>query len=170
MFPIRDIRCSSAVILLDSLTNDDSNYLGSGTFASVYKSADGRRAYKIIHKADSAYMQFLVNLSEQTEQNPFLPVIYSVTNVNDGDHVLVSMELLKALPKAQAELVIAFHSILNTTVPLPSNKDTLERAVAFLQSIAAECTGIFFDVHKDNIMLRGTQPVMTDVLCNKGDF
>jgi len=178
MFPIRNIEVSNTEVFIDSLTRDCLSY-GSGSFARVYPSPDNQRVYKIIHKTDSAYMKFLHALSEQTEQNPFLPVIYSVTNINYGEYVLVSMEPLERLEeKAKRdkpwlsffEYEREFNTLLVSEDKLPKNKDALERAIDLVQKIKESDKKIFFDVHPFNIMLRQGHPVMTDVLCCSSDF
>ena len=123
-------------------------------------------------------MAFLDMLSNQTEQNPLFPIIYSVTSINAGECVIVAMEELTALPDWSPSIEFDFaqqiwmilSAALDATNGLPAKPDCLEQAAMLIREVHESKDGIFLDAHRANIMMRGMQPVMTDVLACSKDF
>jgi len=123
-------------------------------------------------------MAFLDMLSNQTEQNPLFPIIYSVTNINAGECVIVAMEELAELPEWSPLIEFDFEQqirqILSTALMepynIPKTPDCLERAAMLIRAVHDSKVGMFLDAHRGNIMMRGMQPVLTDVLACSTDF
>ena len=170
---------------IDQIEAEGYGYFGCGAFAEVYTNSQTKRAVKI-GKKDDEYLVFAKAVfaleQRRKSRNPYLPLIYNLTI--HSTWYMVEMELLKRLKNSgrmqQAnQLMDAIYKVVGDVGDDHCPRDIAEYVTRFDSNVweLAAIIGIVLkhqrrdivlDVHKENVMLRGSQLVVTDPIC--GDF
>ena len=163
--------------------------IGNGAFCTVYSVSGIPDVVFKIGKIESninGYWPFIEELSRQKTDNTFLPKIFSVLVFGKGcDRVfLAKMERLKKIRSTKHVHAVSWFTsflysqvftpyrdgagaeVFNVTYRVPT---TLRLAVDLIKRTVHKSSkrgrNIQLDIHDDNLMLRGTQIVITDPVC-----
>lgn len=155
---------------LDTLTAWLSNHgfknVGQGSFGAVYEKPGYPWVFKVFNN-DPAYMHFL-RYAMQHQGNPHLPKIRGVMKIDNKTYV-VRMENLKEIPlgsEPATKLVKILHN-------MDSYGDLDEKDVAWIKNtlpgihqffMSFPLAGYEYDIHYQNIMMRGNTIVLVDPL------
>ena len=139
-------------------------YCGSGSYASVYKV--GEAVVKTAIDTDPAYQNFL-RLALKRQNNPFFPKVFAV-GFHCGRHIVV-MERLGPLPRDGGLLPVLGQESPIKTLKRKTVRDAyMKNKKAFRQlvnDLKTLCIDHDYDLHGDNVMLRGSQLVVIDPVC-----
>lgn len=158
---------------------------GSGLYSKVWINDDTEVAIKIGSRPDDPYPIYakaIVDLQEAGKLNPYLPRIYDITMRSHW--YAVEMEKLEAVAFGSLEirheaerLMEVLERILLNDHRSPGSKiasylmgfdPSIWEVVALLGLVMnARYSGeIMLDLHQANVMLRGSQIVITDPVCD----
>lgn len=168
---------------LDELTRPDSldevrpilrahgyDMVGEGTFAYVWAKAEASTVLKIFTVRDKAFLAY-ANFVMRHQDNPHFPrYVGKLIRIND-DWRAVRMERLTAM--TDHDVIWDIGEYLNYQTRYSEWPDEPEKPAAFtawpkLQAACDLIVDFLFenrvkhDIHEDNIMLRGSVPVLTD--------
>lgn len=152
--------------------------LGRGCFASVYASGQSR-VIRVTDRNDWGYLTYLEKIRSYGRMNPWFPVVHHVDvymDCNDRMGMCVVLERLtrpwnewgetddswKPYKKIMEEIETAADHPASTAQWIRDNRELTE-ALNVVQS-AKRSSGHAVDLHFGNIMLRGSQLVLTDPL------
>lgn len=143
--------------------------LGSGHYSDVYD-VNEKFVLKIVKESDTGYARF-ANLCLSKPDNPYLPKIYH-RGIWGTKEVYVIERLEPSLPAdynipgfepdcwTSKECYI--RGLINSALCEARNNPFLAIMDENLKMIADALKGRINDLHSDNIMFRGTTPVITD--------
>lgn len=153
--------------------------IGSGMYAEVYGSAKYKHVYKIgDYDEDDGYIRFLREMRKLPKHNPYFPVIYGMRIFQNGENscYVVAMERLVEIPhkhRFAAEMIVDIIEDLffNRKQTFPQALELLGVGFKIPPDILT-ALGVIkkanrkdgYDIHTGNIMLRGSQLVITDPL------
>ncbi len=172
---------------LDIIEDQGFSWGGAGYFAEVYINPQTKRAVKIGDKSDAYFVfakaVFALSKRKDRPQNPFLPQIYNLTQRSTW--YVAEMELLQPLRngthqmKAAKRLIGALERVVGrgscpqdiaayiTKFP----PQVWEVAVILSLTLNNRSRSPILDLHKCNLMLRGSQLVVTDPVASlDGDW
>lgn len=148
-------------------------YVGSGVFGKTYKVGD--EVIKIFQD-DPGYTAYLVELSKQTKQNSFAPVINWVKVFDDGYEptTMVSMEPLRTVYQLSQPMRNKFRAAVADIGNLVRGRTNLLRykipkeldeLKVVIQTAKKNSSRDGYDLHDENVMLRSNNSVViTDPL------
>lgn len=174
MFPIYKIKVPAHPLDFCDMVLDAAGMevIGHGFFAEVFGKPHCDRVYKIAEWSEAdGYCTFLRTLSQQAQQNPFLPKVFGVWIISypeneNCQYYLAALEKLTPYEDSpdSVELASAVRQMLAAGIQLPAEPDALEQALSLLAATKQESFHDCFDIHNGNIMLRQKQLVITDPL------
>lgn len=145
--------------------------IGEGGFAQVYADASHDYVYKVAE--DNAYLTFIEMLSKQTTHNPYFPVVHAARLIKERGYgrylLVVCMEKLKPIPWNGVGFPQDIFELLCKTKPksMKSFGKLMKLDPLFVSAVELlyktfKDPKYEFDLHNENIMLRGDHIVFTD--------
>ena len=165
------------------LQNAGYQYLGSGNYANVYAKPGANHVIKLFGHSDLAYPKFIELV--QSNPNPHFPKFKGKMMKVTNDYYAIQMERLSPLPAdakaysnidaGSSTIGYALNDYTRQAAGLPNNDlsanliptimDELEKTQSGIKeacSLIASLSGVVYDIHKNNLMLRGNTLVITD--------
>lgn len=138
-------------------------HIASGGDADVYAAPDSDIVYKVGHISfNEGYLNYLSVLSKQKKHNPFTPKVYSVTL---GANVfIVALERLNVRKDGDSFILLLQSALHGDGQPQHILDPNLAKALDILRKAHKLCKEADWDLHRQNVMLRGYQPVIIDPL------
>jgi len=137
--------------------------LGSGCYAVVFDSkTDPNLVYKIGSTLSDPFLVY-AKLQNKFVDNPHYPKIYSIYEDTEHDWYMVKMEALTKLPHHKYEVITRVKKFMRHYDGVVLTKP-MEDLVNEISKLLEKHPEIQLDLHNENIMMRGTTPVITDPL------
>lgn len=167
----------------DALLKHGFSQIGSGAYATVYSHPQKPYVLKVFQARDHSYLQF-VKMAQQHD-NPHFPKFRGKPVKVIPGYYAIRMETLKPWSPNSASILdralVHISSIVddlpdwNNIYNEPYQEETKRElkvffqrwpkfleALVLLQELEQSHTGAYFDIHYENIMKRGSTPVITD--------
>ena len=145
--------------------------LGSGLYGTVYARPEDNFVIKIFSQ-DKGYSKYL-NYMQTNKMNPYVPKIKGKPISLPNGFTLVRIEKLTSMPQDLfSEIGYLASNPDNTSPPFRRDRKKFEdkypQFLNFIDEIKAMAqNGIALDLHRGNMMMRNTLPVITDPFTNK---
>lgn len=140
--------------------------LGQGSFGAVYEKPGYPWVFKVFNR-DPAYLYFL-KYAMAHQSNPHLPKIRGLIKIDDNTYV-VRMEKLTQIPMGSEPA----NSLLKQIHMMDSYGDLSDKQVEWIKNtlpgvhqffMSFPLSGYEYDIHYENLMMRGNTIVITDPL------